>query len=76
MTTASDPERDSQGPRYRVRLPGFVSDDDIGLGDVITKGTSAVGMRPCAGCAQRAAALNRWVAFGSRGSFKTGGSGV
>lgn len=57
---------------YRVTLPGFVSDDDIGLGDVITKSTSALGIRPCGGCAQRAAALNRWVAFG-RGSFERGG---
>lgn len=63
--------RDSARRPYRVRLPGFVSDDDIGLGDVITKSTSALGIRPCGGCAQRAAALNRWVVIG-RGSFERG----
>jgi hypothetical protein len=49
-----------------VRLPGFVSDDDIGLGDVISKSTSALGVRPCGGCAERAAALNRLLVFERR----------
>lgn len=48
---------------YRVRLPGFVQDEDIGLGDVIKRATYSVGVRPCGGCQQRAAALNRWVVF-------------
>jgi hypothetical protein len=56
---------------YRVRLPGFVSDQDVGLGDVVTRSTSALGVRPCAGCAQRAAALNRWVVLG-RGRSQRG----
>ncbi len=47
----------------RVRLPGFITDEDIGLGDVIKRATSAVGIKPCGGCQQRAAALNRWVVF-------------
>jgi hypothetical protein len=34
---------------------------DIGLGDVVKKLTRAVGVRPCSGCARRAAALNRAV---------------
>jgi hypothetical protein len=34
---------------------------DIGLGDVVKKLTQAVGVRPCGGCARRAAALNRAV---------------
>lgn len=72
MTTpAQNRERDPARRPYRVRLPGLVSDDDIGLGDVITKSTSALGIRPCGGCAQRAAALNRWVMFGRR-SFEKG----
>lgn len=48
---------------YRVRLPGFVTDEDIGLGDVIKRATSTVGIRPCGSCERRAAALNRWFAF-------------
>lgn len=54
----------------RVRLPGFVSDEDIGLGDVIKRATSTVGIRPCGGCKQRAAALNRWVTFSGRGRVR------
>ena len=52
--------------RYRVRRLGFISDEDIGLGDVIKRATTAVGIRPCESCEQRAAALNRWLTFTSR----------
>jgi hypothetical protein len=55
---------------YRVRLPGFIIEattEDIGVGDVIKRITSAVGIQPCGGCARRAAALNRWLVFSSRG---------
>jgi hypothetical protein len=51
---------------YRVRLPGFISDEDVGLGDAIKHATSTIGIRPCAGCARRAAALNRWFVFSGR----------
>jgi len=51
---------------YRVRLPGFITDEDIGLGDVIKRATSAVGVRPCDDCAKRAAMLNRWMVFTGR----------
>jgi hypothetical protein len=51
---------------YRVRLPGFISDEAVGLGDVIKRATSTVGIKPCGGCARRAAALNRWLAFSGR----------
>jgi hypothetical protein len=50
------------GP-HRMRLPGFVSDEEIGLGDVVTRMTYAMGIQPCGGCARRAAALNRWMVF-------------
>lgn len=50
----------------RVRLPGFVADENIGLGDVVTRVTSAFGIRPCGGCLDRAAALNRWMVFSRR----------
>jgi hypothetical protein len=51
---------------YRVRLPGFVSDEDIGLGDAIKRATYALGIKPCGGCEQRAATLNRWFVITSR----------
>jgi hypothetical protein len=63
--------RDSQANKserqpYRVRLPGFITDEDIGLGNVIKRATSAIGIRPCGRCEERAAALNRWLTFSSR----------
>jgi len=51
---------------YRVRLPGFITDEDAGLGDVIKRVTHTFGLRPCGGCERRAAALNRWFAFSRR----------
>jgi hypothetical protein len=61
---ATDP-RPKQHTRqaFRVRLPGFLVEGETGLGDVIKRATSAVGIQPCAGCERRAAALNRWVVF-------------
>jgi hypothetical protein len=53
---------------YRVHLPGFVSDQDIGLGDTVTRATSLFGIKPCGGCERRAAALNRWMVFSGRNS--------
>jgi len=48
---------------HRVLLPGFLIDEEIGLGDAIKRVTYAVGMKPCSGCERRAAALNRRVVF-------------
>jgi hypothetical protein len=66
-TPNTEPSRGARQP-YHVRLPGFVSEDDIGLGDVITKSTSALGIKPCGGCGRRAAVLNQWVVFSGRGN--------
>ena len=49
--------------RYRVRLPGFLVEEEVGLGDVIKKATSSAGIKPCGPCHKRAAALNRWMSF-------------
>jgi hypothetical protein len=48
---------------YRVRLPGFISDERVGLGDAVKRITYAAGIKPCGGCGRRAAALNRWMVF-------------
>jgi hypothetical protein len=53
----------SERPAHRVRLPGFLIEDEVGLGDLIKKATYAMGIRPCSGCERRAAALNRWITF-------------
>lgn len=62
------PDAVPETPPHRVRLPGFIREEEIGLGDVIKRATSAVGIRPCGGCEQRAAALNRWMVFSGRRS--------
>lgn len=50
-------------PDHRVRLPGFLIEEEIGLGDLIKRTTYAMGIQPCGGCERRAAALNRWMSF-------------
>lgn len=50
-------------PAFRVRLPGFLVEREIGLGDVVQRVTATAGIAPCGGCAGRAATLNRWVGF-------------
>jgi hypothetical protein len=47
----------------RVRLPGFIIEDQVGLGDVIKRATYAVGFKPCPGCEKRAITLNHSVVF-------------
>ncbi len=59
-------EDEHKRPPLRLRLPGFITDDDIGLGDVVKRATSAVGVRPCGGCEARAAALNRRIVISGR----------
>jgi len=50
-------------PTHRVRLPGFIIDEQIGLGDVVKRVTYAIGFKPCGDCERRAATLNRWMVF-------------
>ncbi|GAA4630415.1 hypothetical protein GCM10023196_055690 [Actinoallomurus vinaceus] len=60
-------EKEHHGRKpFRVRMPGFVRDEDIGLGQAIKYVTTRTGIRPCGGCERRAAALDRWVVFSSR----------
>jgi len=53
-------------PRHSVRLPGFIADQPVGLGDAIKRAISLAGIQPCAGCVQRAHRLNSWLAFTGR----------
>jgi hypothetical protein len=53
--------------RFEVRLPGFVpAEREVGLGDAIKRATSLLGVKPCRGCSERAAALNSMVSFSGR----------
>jgi hypothetical protein len=58
------PKEQAIGEPHRVRLPGFLIEEEIGLGDAIKRVTYAMGVKhPCSGCEKRAAALNRRVHF-------------
>jgi peroxiredoxin len=56
---------------HRLSLPRFLVKHEIGLGDLIKRLTSALGIKPCVGCERRAALLNRWLVFSG-----IGGSGL
>ena len=64
------PEKESRREDVRrphhVRLPGFVQDEEVGLGDAIKRATYALGITPCTGCERRAEALNRLLVFTGR----------
>jgi hypothetical protein len=53
----------SEHSPHRVRLPGFITDEEIGLGDAINRATTYFGIKLCGGCEQRATILNRWMVF-------------
>jgi hypothetical protein len=53
--------------RREVRLPGFLVEEEVGLGDVIKRATHTLGIRTCGGCERRARLLNRWLVFTGRG---------
>jgi hypothetical protein len=57
------PRTDNETATLRLRVPGFIKDDEIGLGDAIKRVTYVVGLRSCGGCEQRTTALNRWMVF-------------
>jgi len=59
---AAGPDREDR-PTHQVRLPGFLIEEEVGLGDLIKKATYAMGIKPCGGCEKRAAVLNRWMTF-------------
>jgi hypothetical protein len=55
-------DKPHNSPR-RVRLPGFLVNEELGLGDAIKNITYVMGIKPCGGCERRAQVLNRWMYF-------------
>lgn len=47
--------------RHTLPMPGFITSESIGLGTVLKRITASVGIQPCAGCRERAAALDRFL---------------
>lgn len=64
--TAHEQATERTSHARRVRLPGFIVEEEVGLGDVIKRATATLGIRPCGGCERRAAAMNRWLTFSGR----------
>jgi hypothetical protein len=60
-----DSNKSGAGERLprQIRLPGFISDEEVGLGDVIKRAASYFGTQACGGCEQRRVALNHWMVF-------------
>lgn len=60
-------------------MEGSKKKEPAGLGDILKKATGALGLKPCVGCAQRAATLNRWLSFSRAqsppGAGRPGGPG-
>jgi hypothetical protein len=64
--TSAGKTPDGKPEPRRVRLPGFVSDEAVGLGDAVKRTTSRIGIQPCGGCSRRAAWLNSRFVISSR----------
>ena len=61
---------------HTIVLPTFLLGREVGLGQLLKRVTTSVGVRPCAQCEQRAARLDHWLRFvpGERGqSARPGG---
>ena len=65
LLAAQDKDLPGRKP-FEIRLPGFVTDTDVGLGDVIKRSAYRAGIRACGGCDRRADKLNRWVIIKGR----------
>lgn len=51
----------------RVRLPGFLVQGELGLGDALKKMTSYFHIAPCSACERRATKLNAWITLAGPG---------
>lgn len=63
--TAGGQSNRSSEPRH-VRLPGFLVQEEVGLGDVIKRATHLAGVPACGGCLMRAERLNQAIVFTRR----------
>jgi hypothetical protein len=57
----------SQKVRH-IRLPGFIIQEEVGLGDIIKKVTYRMGIESCEPCKKRAEFLNRRFVFSPKKS--------
>jgi hypothetical protein len=53
-------------PKRTLRIPGFIIDEDIGLGGITKRALYVLGVKPCAGCDGRASKLDKILTFSPR----------
>ena len=53
IESSVDPDQHEHRP-HRVRLPKFITDEEIGVGDVMKRTTAYFGIQPCGGCGRLA----------------------
>ena len=61
--SSSGPKEEERRPKHSIRLPRFLVDESIGLGQVVKRVTKAFGVQPCGSCEQRATRLDQWLRF-------------
>jgi hypothetical protein len=71
QVSASNAANMRKADPFRVRLPGFVTGEEVGLGDLVKHVSYKMGITPCGGCEKRAEALNRQLVFAGK---RTGGN--
>jgi len=59
-------ENKKENQPYQIRLPTFITDKEIGLGDVVKQATSSLGIKPCSGCEKRSTILNHLFIFSGK----------
>jgi hypothetical protein len=52
-------------PKHTVQLPRFLVEEPVGLGEVVKRITTSIGVQPCGSCGQRAKRLDQWLRFSS-----------
>lgn len=62
-TVDRNDSNDIESGPFRVRLPGFVAHEAVGLGDIVGRFGHALGVTPCDRCRERRDWLNRRVVF-------------
>ena len=59
-------EKQNNKRQYKIPLPVYLSEKEIGLGDVLKRVSARVGISGCSSCDKRARSLNRWIRFTGR----------
>ncbi len=58
---AADSIGDSIPAAHTVRLPRFIVKEPLGLGQIVKRMTSAIGVQPCGPCERRANRMDQWL---------------